>query len=357
MNLGVVGCGLIGGSAALAWRRAFPEAEVVVFDTDRGAAERAFESGAATRMADSPRDAAAGAAILIIATPVGSVAQAVAEAEAGLAEGAIVTDVASVKAPIISEVSRLARGVTFVGGHPMAGTEEQGFAAARADLFAGAWWFLTPTEASLGSAERLGPALRALGAKVVSIDARAHDQIVAVVSHLPMLVAAALVNLAGRPIAGEDPRVFAGTGFRDMTRIADSNPQLWVDICSRNQEALATALRGLAEDLAGMARTLESGDSLLGVLQDARESRGRLPQKTDRRTLGIVAVEVPDTPGTLARIATVLGGVGVNIEDIRVAHSPSGERGWFFLTVGSEQVSASVQSLCRDGFVAEQLRG
>lgn len=357
MNLGVVGCGLIGGSAALAWRRAFPQAEVAVFDTDLAAAERAFERGAATRVADSPPGAATGADLVIIATPVGSVARVIADVAPSLTEGAIVTDVASVKAPILADVATLAPGVAFVGGHPMAGTEEQGFAAARADLFAGAWWFLTPTPSSLDAADRLAPSLRALGAKVVTIDPVAHDRIVAVVSHLPMLVAASLVNLAGQPIAGEDPRVFAGTGFRDMTRIADSNPQLWVEICAQNREALSAALRGLASDLTGMARTLDSHESLLDLLQGARESRGRLPQKADRKTLSIVAVEVPDTPGTLARVATILGSVGVNIEDIRVAHSPSGERGWFFLTVGSEQASISVETLSRDGFLAEAIRG
>lgn len=358
MNLAVLGCGLIGGSAAMAWRRAFPDAEVAGFDVDPGAVERAFAAGVLTRSAADPADAAVGADVVLVAAPVPAIAGLVAAAAPGLGPSAVVTDVGSVKGSVLAQVRAAAPGVRFVGGHPMAGTEQHGFAAARPDLFAGAWWFLTPDDAgSREAASGLAPALRALGAKVMELEAEAHDRIVAAVSHLPMLVAAGLVHLAGTPIDGEDARLFAGSGFRDMTRIADSNPQLWVEICLANRGAIMESLAALATESARLERSLFEEDriGLLAFLSGARDARRLLPDKADRPSLRVVGVEVPDSPGTLAAVATLLGEAAVNIEDIRVAHSPSGERGWFFLTIRDEDVPGTLRTLSSRGYIVEVL--
>lgn len=343
----------------MAWRRAFPDSEVAAFDPDAEALERAFSTGALTRMGSSPADAVRGVDLAVIAAPVEAISGIVIQVRPGLGPETIVTDTGSVKAPVISAVRSAAPDVNFIGGHPMAGSEQQGFAAARADLFAGAWWLLTPDspEAS-AAADRLGPALRSLGAKVVEIEPAAHDRIMASISHLPMLVAASLVNLAGISIDGEDARSYAGTGFRDMTRIADSNPQLWLEVCIQNKTAVMEALSALATETARLERSLfdEDREGLLGFLSGARESRRRLPEKADRPNLTVVVVDVPDRPGTLATVSRVLGEAAINIEDIRVAHTPAGDRGWFFLTLESNSVPLAVQVLEDSGFRAEPVK-
>jgi prephenate dehydrogenase len=358
MNVAVLGCGLIGGSVALAWRRAFPDAAVVGYDRDSVALERAFAEGALTRRADSPVDAVDGADLVIIAAPVGSIVDLVREVAPALAPGTLVTDTGSVKAPIVSEIRKALPGVAFIGGHPMAGTEQQGFAAASADLFAGAWWFVTPDgPGDADAAAKLGPPLRSLGAKVVEVDPVCHDRIVAAISHVPMLLAASLVHLAGTPIDGEDARIFAGGGFRDMTRIADSNPQLWLEICLENRTAIIEALSALSAETSRLERSLFEGDreGLSGFLAGARASRRMLPEKAERPSLTVLAVEVPDRPGTLAAVSRILGEADVNIEDIRVAHTPAGDRGWFFLTVAASEVQRSMAALTAEGFVVEHL--
>lgn len=358
MNVAIIGCGLIGGSVALAWRRAFPDSEVAGFDPDRTALERAFDAGALTRREGSAAEAVAEADAVVIASPVSSIAHVVREIEPRLRPGAIVTDTGSVKDPIIARIRETAPGVRFIGGHPMAGTEQQGFTAASADLFAGAWWFLTPDSSDANaSAAELSPMIRALGAKVVQVEPLVHDRIVAAISHTPMLLAAALVHLAGTPIDEQDARVYAGGGFRDLTRVADSNPQLWLDICLENRTAIIESLSTLAAETSRLTRSLFEGDreGLEGFLVGARAARRMLPEKADRPSLTVLAVDVPDRPGSLAVVSRILGEADVNIEDIRVAHTPAGDRGWFFITISGASVKRALGALADEGLVAEHL--
>jgi prephenate dehydrogenase len=314
----VVGTGLIGGSIGLALRaRGW---HVTGRDADDARAARALELGALDAVGDDPT-----ATVAFIATPVSVVGH---EAKAALAAGAVVTDVGSVKAPIVSAVGH----ARFVGGHPMAGSEQEGVDGADAALFEGATWVLTPTVDTDAEGYALVRAIvSSLGADVVALPPDRHDALVALVSHVPHLTAATLMRLAAEGAEEHATllRLAAG-GFRDMTRIAAGHPGIWPDICAENRDAIVDALDQLVTALRDMRDLVEAGDrpGLLDALERARSARVNLPTRmAAAENLAEVRVPVPDRPGVLAEVTTLAGELDVNIFDFEIAHSPEGDRG------------------------------
>ncbi len=325
----VVGTGLIGGSIGLALRA--KGWHVTGRDADPARAERALELGALDAVGDDPE-----AAITFVATPVSGIVD---EARRALAHGHVVTDVGSVKAPIVAGVD----DPNFVGGHPMAGSEQEGVDGASADLFAGATWVLTPrldTDPDAYTAVR--SVVTALGAEVLALPPERHDDLVATVSHVPHLAAAALMVQAAEG-AEENAAILrlAAGGFRDMTRIAAGAPGIWPDICAENREAIVKALDELITALSNMRDLVVLGDrpGLLSALERARHARTNLPAQGDRpAALAEVRVPVLDRPGVLAEVTTLLGELGVNILDIEIAHSTEGPHGVLVMVVDAEAV-------------------
>jgi prephenate dehydrogenase len=326
----VIGCGLIGGSVGLGLRKA----GWIVSGTDRDdpTAARAVELGA---LDETGIDASAD--ISFVCTPVGAVAQAARRALD--ATGGVVTDVGSVKRSIVDAVA----DARFVGGHPMAGSEQDGIEGADADLFQGATWVLTPTEATdPASYTAVRSAVSALGAEVVAVTPERHDELVALVSHVPHIMAGALMTLADASAAEHVTllRLAAG-GFRDMTRVAAGHPGIWPDICAANSEAIIDTLDHLIGDLNKARDVIAKGDrqALLDRLERARTARRNLPPRTHARpsSLAEVRVPVPDRPGVLAEITTLLGELGVNIFDIEIAHSAEGQAGVLLVLVDADQ--------------------
>jgi prephenate dehydrogenase len=327
----VVGTGLIGGSIGLAlrargWR-------VTGRDADLASADRAKALGALDEVGDDPD-----AEITFVATPVAAV---VAEASSTLARArrpdAIVTDVAGVKAPLAAHLPH----PRFVGGHPMAGSEQVGIDGADPDLFVGATWVLTPTITTDPDAyARLRAVVSSLGAEVVALSPEQHDTLVAMVSHVPHLTAATLMNLADRAADEHSAllRLAAG-GFRDMTRIAAGQPDIWPDVCIENAPAIVRALDILIADLSAMRDRVAAPDraGLLQELEHAAAARRSLPARAVRpERLTEVRVPIPDRPGVLAEITTLAGDLGVNIHDIEVVHSAEGDRGVLVLVVDAD---------------------
>lgn len=258
-RLAVVGLGLLGGSVALAARRAGLARTVVGAGRRRGPLRAALESG----MVDAVGDVAemvAGADLVVLATPVGAMAEVLRVAAPGLSEGALVTDVGSVKALLAETLpGLLPPGAVYVGAHPMAGSHLRGVEHARADLFDGASCALTPVPGTDPlSVARVADFWRALGARVVERDPQTHDAEVAWVSHVPHVLAFAFAEALRRAPAGAGE--LAGNGFRDFTRIARSDAELWGDILCANRKALVGPLEASAEALAGLARAIEAGD-------------------------------------------------------------------------------------------------
>jgi len=319
----VVGTGLIGGSIGMALRaRGW---HVTGHDVDPERAERARRAGALDAVGVDHE-----AHVTFVATPLEAVAEAV------------VTDVAGVKGPVVAAVD----DPRFVGGHPMAGSEQVGLDGADPELFVGATWVLTPTEVTdPASYARLRSIVGSLGAEVLALSPAQHDVLVAVVSHVPHLTAAALMNLADRQAEQHAAllRLAAG-GFRDMTRIAAGAPGIWPDVCADNAPAIVDAFDRLLADLTEVRDRVAGGDraGLLEVLDRAAQARRSLPARAVRaERLVEIRVPVPDRPGVLAEVTTLAGDLAVNIADLEIAHSAEGDRGVLVLVVdagGSERL-------------------
>jgi prephenate dehydrogenase len=339
----VIGLGLIGGSVALAltargWR-------VHGEDRDPTRLDQAVRKGAI-----AARGVAPDAVITFVATPVSSIADAAKMALS--ATRGVVTDVGSVKGPVTAAVP----DPRFCGGHPMAGSELDGLDGADAALFEGAVWVLTPaadtTDETFAAVARV---VADLGAEVVALPAERHDALVAVVSHVPHLTAAALMTVADQ--RGEEHaallRLAAG-GFRDMTRIAAGQPEIWLDICAENRTAIVEALDALLDRLGGLRRSVagDDRDGLLAELTRARVARVNLPARAGAPAeMAEVRTAIPDRPGAAAEVFTLAAELGVNVFDFEVFHSAEGRHGVLILVVEAAQTD-----LFRGGLIARGFR-
>ncbi len=328
----VVGTGLIGGSLGLAL--AAQGWEVRGYDTDPARSDAALAQGALEEVGDDPD-----AEIAFVATPssaVAGVARSLLEDRTRRPD-LVVTDVSGVKAAVVASVAH----PRFVGGHPMAGSEQVGLAGADPGLFTGALWVLTPTQGTdLAAFSKVRSVVGSLGADVVALDPSDHDRLVAVVSHVPHLVAATLMNAAAEGAAHDAVllRLAAG-GFRDMTRVAAGHPGIWPDVCAANAEAITASLDRVIEDLAAMRDRVRGADrrGVLEVLERASRARRHLPARGARPDqLTEVRVPVPDKEGVLAELTSVAGDLGINIYDIEIAHSAEGPRGVLLLVVDAD---------------------
>jgi prephenate dehydrogenase len=237
----------------------------------------------------------------------------------------------------------------------MAGSEQVGIDGADADLFVGATWVLTPTATTDADAyARLRAVVTSLGAEVVALSPEQHDTLVAMVSHVPHLTAATLMNLADRAADehGALLRLAAG-GFRDMTRIAAGQPDIWPDVCIENAPAIVAALDVLVADLSAMRDRVAAADraGLLADLEQAAAARRSLPARTVRpERLAELRVPIPDRPGVLAEITTLAGDLGVNIADLEIAHSAEGDRGILVLVVDGDAAERLHDALTGRGY-------
>jgi prephenate dehydrogenase len=275
-RLTVVGVGLVGGSVAWGAKQRGLAREVVGVDTDRAASRLAVDQGIVDAVV-SPAEGVRGADVVVLAVPVGRLEAVAREVSPFVDRATVVTDVGSVKAPVVAKLEPLF--ARFVGGHPMAGSERSGVAAASADLFAGARCVLTPTPSTeAGAIAAVEGLWSALGASVVRMEPAVHDDLVAAVSHVPHLVAAALVNAAAHAADGRALTLAAG-GFRDTTRVAGGSPDLWRDICLMNRGPVLAMLKSYLKEVESIRDAIERGDdgALLNALSRARAARDRIP--------------------------------------------------------------------------------
>jgi prephenate dehydrogenase len=291
MRLALIGVGLLGGSTASAWRRAGVASEVVGFDIDAAQLARGVELGVLDRAAASASEAVDAAGCVVLAVPAGQMAPVLAEIAGALGDATIVTDVGSTKADVIAAARRsLRRGFPrFVPAHPIAGGELPGIDHADPLLFAGRNVITTPADDTDAAALlRVEAAWTACGARVERMTAGDHDRVFAAVSHLPHLLAFALVaQIAAQP-DGARKLQLAGPGFRDFTRIAASSPLLWRDIALANRAALSTELRSYRGWLERLQAALDiaDGPSLARVFEPASRTRRALAPKPDGEPAG-----------------------------------------------------------------------
>ena len=349
----VVGTGLIGGSIALGLRRR--GWYVSGLDADEDQLQAALEAGVVDAAGDD-----LGAEIIFVAVPAAAAAPVARRllAQDGRLPDTVVTDVSGVKTAIVEEADH----PRFIGGHPMAGSEQTGLQGADPDLFEGAVWVLTPTAATdLESFNRLKGVVMSLGADLLVLTAADHDRLVAVVSHVPHLVAATLMNAAsdGAEHDGALLRLAAG-GFRDMTRVAAGHPGIWPDICTENAAAIISALDALVTDLGAMRDRVARGDrpALLASLEKASAARRNLPARAVRpEHLAELRIRVPDREGVLAEITRLAADAGIGIYDIEIAHSAEGPTGVLILVVDGAEADTLAGAVAASGYPcrAEQL--
>ena len=342
-TLGIIGVGLIGGSVGLAagdsgW-------EVVGVDAPQ-VLENAAQSGAIHRAAtlNEVREAD----LVVLAAPISKVTDLVGDL---IPTNALITDVASAKSAIVRRAENLK--LRFVGGHPMAGSQLSGVANASSKLFEGARYFLTPTgRTDPDDYREVAGFVRELGAVPTAVDPEKHDLLMAALSHLPHLMAAALLKVASD--ISPEALSFAGPSFRDLTRVGASNPELWSDILAENAPALGEALGAFAGAMAQLGSEIKDRESMEGRFRQAREAYdalgGILVEKGDANV--DVAIPVENRPGVFAEVTTLMGSNNINILDLYVRHSNT-ERAALILTLDAEAAQQARELLRIAGFTAE----
>jgi len=339
----VIGLGLIGGSVALGLRQR--GWHVTGQEVDDATARTAVERGVVDALGLDPD-----AEITFVAVPVSAASHEIGRALA--ATRGAVTDVGSVKAAICAAH----RDARFVGGHPMAGSELDGLDGAQADLFEGAVWVLTPDADSDDAVfAQVAGVAASLGAEVVALAPERHDQLVAVVSHVPHLTAATLMRLASERAEEHAAllRLAAG-GFRDMTRVASGRPGIWLDICAENRTAIVGVLDQLIGGLSDMRDIIGADDreALHARLDAARQARANLPARVVHPDeLAEVRIPIPDRAGAAAEVFTLAAELSVNIASFEVVHVAESTRG-----VAVVLVDRAMVDLFRGGLLARGFR-
>ncbi len=344
-ELRIVGAGLLGTSIGLALTK--QGIDVSIASRSKKSVDLAISYGAgrAARESDSPD-------LIVVCVPPHLTAQVVAEELLAFPK-AIVTDVASVKSGILEELVLLKAPIDrYVGSHPMAGRERGGAIAGRADLFVGRPWVLTPNAKSLGSGIKLVQNLaNLLESSVVTTTAADHDRAVALVSHVPQLISSLLAaQLIG---AKKDDVALAGQGLRDTTRIAASDPELWMQILDSNSAEVLKVLKSFAGDLSSVITALtdlgsgQSASNLRKALEAGNAGVEKIPGKhgSKHSTYAQIIVMIDDQPGELARLLTEVGQIGVNLEELKLEHSPSAQIGLVELYVTPQAESTLISQL------------
>ena len=343
MRVAVLGVGLIGGSVALA-ARSRAGATVTGYDASPAALAEAVARGAVDVGCDDVAAAVSDADAVFVAAPVSELDDLVGAALAAAPQDCVVTDVGSTKRAVVAAHD----DPRFVGGHPLAGAETAGVANARADLFEGAVWYLTPGAQTSGELyERLHRLLVSLGARPTAIDADTHDRMLASVSHLPHVLANVLVAQAAATLGGE--RLPAtGPSFRDATRVAGAPSAIWTDIYLSNRDALLAELDDFVGRLGAVRGALERGDAdAITAWNDAAagDRRRLLEAGVEGGELFELRVSVPNRPGVIAQLALELGRAGVNITDMALYPTEDRSSGVVALWIAGEDAAARATEL------------
>ena len=277
-KLAVIGLGLIGGSLARALRQAGQVGLIVGCGRSLDNLQRGVALGVIDHYTQQVAEAVQDADMIFVAVPLGAMQEVFQQMQGVVAEDAVITDGGSAKASVVADFQTACpqQVAQFVPGHPIAGTEQNGVEASFAALYQGSKVILTPTQQTADTAiQRVSTMWQACGAEVVTMDVGHHDEILAATSHLPHMLAFSLVDTLARREEHDEIFRYAASGFRDFTRIASSNPQMWRDICVANKTALGKVLQAYRADLQGLAQAVEAGDAeaLSALFERAKKAR------------------------------------------------------------------------------------
>lgn len=348
----IVGLGLIGGSLAKALRRTNPNFEIIGVDKDKENLKSALEDCTINQAYEHLDKAVIGSQVIFLCTPVQNIPNILGNLSTLVDPGTIITDVGSTKQEIMNIAKNvLPDSIYFIGGHPMAGTEHSGYAASIAHLFENAYYILTPpSDIPKDIVETLILLISSTGALPLIIDPITHDQKVGAISHLPHVVAAALVNTVNDL---EDPQhsiqKLAAGGFKDITRIASSNPEMWRDISLSNKQQLIPLISSMIRNLYKFGLDLEKdeADVIEEFYKNAKAFRDQLPSINSLFLLPYyeLYVDVEDKPGIIGQVTTILGNNNINIKNIRIINSREDEPGCLVLSLPDQQAQEKAEAL------------
>lgn len=358
-KIAVIGLGLIGGSLALSLKSLNKDFIISGYDIKRESMDMARYRNVIDIISNSIEEAVSDADLIIIATPISEIVGVVESIKSNLKKGAIITDVGSAKEKIVRRVNEiLPEDVFFIGGHPMAGSENEGILSATPDLFKNTFYILTPTEKTASEPLiTLHSLLTGIGAKVITINPEEHDENVALISHLPHVLSTNLVDMIDdRHNNMKNLFKLCAGGFRDMTRIAAANTKMWLDISLENKDKIIKAIDEYIKYLNRFKSNLEKNDSQLIKKHyvKAQKARVNLPKyvEKDISNLYEVRVAMVDKTGEISQIATAISSHGINIEDISIFHSTEFSSGGILkvLVQGENAGNITKEAIERAGF-------
>lgn len=333
ITCGFIGLGLIGGSIAKAIRQFLPDAHIYAYDINEQALSLALSEGICDRVFSGISQDFSACDFIFLCAPVSHNDDNILAIKPLLKEGTILTDVGSVKTDIHTHVREAGLERFFIGGHPMAGSERFGYQNSKAGLLENAYYILTPTkETPVDAQKKLEALVAKIGALPLILDYKTHDFVTAGVSHLPHVIAASLVNLV-RDNDNTDGimKMIAAGGFKDITRIASSSPQMWQQICLTNTDNIVALLDRYIASLAGIREELAQKDegALYELFDSSRKYRDSFLEASSGPIKKAYAlyVDIPDEPGTIASIATVLALHQISIKNIGIVHNREFEQG------------------------------
>lgn len=332
-SVAVIGLGLIGGSIAKAVRRIPSVKTVIGIDTDKDILNTALRQGVLDKTSKVIDNSVGDADIVFVCTPIERITECIKMLVGVVKKDCIITDTGSIKGSIISEINKLNGDFIFIGGHPMCGSEKAGFESSRKHLFENAYYILTTADSTTENALKiLEEIIIEFGANPVIIDNRKHDLITGAISHFPHIVSAALVNLVKHLDKNENyMRTLAAGGFKDITRISSSNPEMWKSIVIRNKDIILNIIDSFLELFNEFKSWLSKNeqDSIYKYFESAKEYRDSFSSENIGliRPLNDITVDVRDRPGEIGRIATLLGENNVNIKNINVSNSRENDNG------------------------------
>lgn len=338
-NITIIGLGLIGGSLAKALHEKLDFQNITAVDTDAHALELALKEGMIARGLAALDSSVYDSDIIFICTPVKQALCYINELVPQIPDSCIITDVCSTKGEIIRYIEAMPRPPCYIGGHPMTGTEKSGYANSLSHLFENVYYVLTPCSSTLPEAQDiLTGIIEGIGAIPVVMSAMEHDRATGGISHLPHIIAAALVNLVSTLDSGSGQmRTLAAGGFKDITRIASSNPEMWENIVLSNKAQVMELLQLYGKALENFTGALKNDDSeaIYQFFDKARQYRDSISSQTTGLIQPIyrLIVDVKDKPGIIGEIATILGNNNINIKNINVTNSREYEQGCLIIAL------------------------
>ncbi|KUE73191.1 prephenate dehydrogenase [Candidatus Methanomethylophilus sp. 1R26] len=343
LTVGFVGLGLIGGSVARALKKANPETVIMAYDRDTEALAEAYEDGTADILLSGIDSRYSDCDIIFLCAPVSANMELAAQVAPFMNRRCILTDVGSVKGRMHRRIGELGLSARFIGGHPMAGSERTGYRNSKAMLLENAYYIITPTpDTAPEDLEHFRSLVSSMGAIPMVMAPEEHDRIAAAVSHLPHVISAALVNLVkGSDSENGRMRTVAAGGFKDITRISSSSPEMWQSICAENSENISRLLALYIRDLEKAKALIDARDrdGLRAMFDSAKRYRETFPSSSAGpiKTDNAIHVEIADRPGSLAVVMTMLAAASVDIKNVGIVHNREFESGSLRIELHSER--------------------